>query len=327
MKIVRVVKDWKDPDIFRQTPNLDGVWDGIRFTFEPINDCDYLIVLTRPPFDITVNCPQGNAWLVSFEPPTPFHQFHIKSYKYFDKIITQHKWNLHGNHVLMQGGLPWHINKSYTELINLTPGAKKVNKVSTIVSNLNWMKGHEIRLKFIEYLINNDFDLDLFGRGVNPIEDKFEALYPYKYSIAFENSFYNHYWTEKISDCFLSWTMPIYCGSPNIYKYFPKEAIINIDPRKPEESIRIISNAIENDLWGKNLDAIAEARNRVLNNYQFFPQMADEIKKNELVLNPNRAKIEYNIPYNPAPWESEYKSTVSRKIEYRIRKLLNVKPY
>ena len=327
MKIVRIIKDWKEPDIFRQTPEWDGVWDNIKFTFDPIEYCDYLIVLTRPPYDISVKCPQGNAWLVSFEPPTTFHKFHLKSYKYFDKIFTQHNRKIHQNHIHIQGGLPWQINKSYKELIDLPPGTGKANKVSTIVSDLNWMKGHEVRLNFINYLKKTGFDLDFFGRGVNPIDDKFEALYPYKYSIAFENSSYNHYWTEKISDCFLSWTMPIYWGSPNILNYFPKESLMIVDPGKPEKSLNIIEKAIEGNLWKKNLGAIEEARNRVLNKYQFFPHLVNQIKNNELKINGNTRKFRYNIPYNPAPWEPNYKVTLLRKIEFQIRKAFNLKPY
>ena len=30
--------------------------------------------------------------------------------------------------------------------------------------------------------------------------------------------------SEKIADCFLAWTMPIYYGCPRIAEYFPAES-------------------------------------------------------------------------------------------------------
>ncbi|MBK9590965.1 MAG: hypothetical protein IPO32_05465 [Crocinitomicaceae bacterium] len=79
-----------------------------------------------------------------------------------------------------------------------------------------------MRLEFIDYLKENSFDFDLFGRGFNPIEGKLEGLAEFKYSIAIENYSGPDYWTEKIQDAYLSWCMPIYYGCPNLEKYFKK---------------------------------------------------------------------------------------------------------
>jgi hypothetical protein len=171
------------------------------------------------------------------------------------------------------------------------------------------MEGHNLRLQLIEYLQSVQYDYDLYGRGFNQIDNKFDALYPYKYSIAIENSRFNHYWTDKITDCFLSWTLPFYYGAQNIHKYFPKESFIIINPNRKEETLKIIKNVI-------------------LNKYQFFPFMTSEIKNHQDHFKNDR-KNQYFIPGNIAPWEKggyEY-VTLSRKFEWRIRKLMNKKPY
>lgn len=46
--LVRIVKDWKWPDIFQQTPRNKGVWEGIRFTEEEVKTCDLLVIKCFP---------------------------------------------------------------------------------------------------------------------------------------------------------------------------------------------------------------------------------------------------------------------------------------
>ncbi|MBD3260630.1 MAG: hypothetical protein GF334_02965 [Candidatus Altiarchaeales archaeon] len=60
----------------------------------------------------------------------------------------------------------------------------------------------------------------LFGRGIRPIENKIDGLKDYRYSIAMENCRVNAYFTEKVMDCFLTGTIPIYYGCPKIMKFF-----------------------------------------------------------------------------------------------------------
>lgn len=313
--LVRVIKDWKKREtLLRQSPKNDGVWDGIRFTFDPVLECDYLVVWNRPPCEINVSCFEGGKFLIAGEPPTQLHKPYLQAYKHFDVAFSQFKRSEANRHIVTHGALPWHINKSYGELINLEPGiGNKKDSISCISSNLTQLNGHTKRLRFLNFLKENRFEFDLFGRGINSIEDKFDALYPYKYSIAIENSSYPHYWTEKIADCFLSWTMPIYYGCSNITSYFPSESMIIIDIKKPNKSLEIIKEAVADGRWTKNLGAIEEARNLVLNKYQFFPKMAEYIKT---VDKEDRGKREYRIPQYPGFWEC--KPSLSQKILTRL---------
>lgn len=128
--------------------------------------------------------------------------------------------------------------------------------------------------------------LDWYGKGNIYIKDKTDGLYPYKYSIAIENSIHQDYWTEKIADCFLSYTMPIYFGCPNITDYFDKDAMIllnNIDDFM--DVINIIENAIDTNLYEKNIDKIIESRNKILYQYQLFPVIDKLVVKNQNIIN------------------------------------------
>ncbi len=336
--IVRVHCGWKgETTLLRQTPNKDGVWENVRFVIDGINDngspleeCDFFLVYNRVLREITVRCPKGNKWSLAGEPPINVNKFMEKTYHEYDKILTQHPKNLIKDHVHTQGGAPWFIKKSYTELLSLTDNsAHKKDAVSCVTSNLTWKPGHADRLALLDSLKELGMEVEVFGRGIRPMpnDDKFEILYPYKYSIAIENSYYDDYWTEKIADCFLSWTMPIYAGAPNITDYFPKESMIIINPKKPKEARRIIQEAIKNKAWEKGRDAIQEARELILKEYQFFPLITNHIKQHIAAGKAGTTKEEATLSYVSAPWDEGYTPSFYRKVEYQIRKFLDIKPY
>ncbi len=335
--IVRVHCGWQGKNtMLRQTPNNDGVWGNVRFIIDnlntetPIEECDYFVVYNWVLHPIEVACPKGNTIIISGEPPIHTNQFATKAYHQYDTLITQHTKQLGKHHIKSQGAIPWFVKKSYSDLCSLPNNLEnKLDAVSCITSNLTWKPGHAERLALLKELDKLGFPVETYGRGIRPLpnDDKFEILYPYKYSIAIENSYYDHYWTEKIADCFLSWTMPIYAGAPNITDYFPKESMILIDPQKPKEAMKIIKHAIENNYWEKHIDAIREARELILNTYQFFPLLVDHIHKKENKHHSESKKVNQSFKYYAAPWHEGYRPSLLRKIEYRFRKFFDIKPY
>jgi hypothetical protein len=136
--------------------------------------------------------------------------------------------------------------------------------------------------------MRSKIEFDLFGLGFAPIKDKWDGLAPYQYSFAVENFRNPYYWSEKIADCFLAWTMPIYDGCSRISEYFPAESFIQIDINDPGAAVAKIREAISSDLWYRNLDAINEARKLVLNRHQLFPFCAREIRRDQIDRNGKR---------------------------------------
>ena len=59
-------------------------------------------------------------------------------------------------------------------------------------------------------------------------DNKIKTLSKYKFNICFENIAQNYYVTEKIIDCFVAGTIPIYFGAPNIREIIPYEAFIDM---------------------------------------------------------------------------------------------------
>jgi hypothetical protein len=58
--------------------------------------------------------------------------------------------------------------------------------------------------------------------------DKSAGLKDYMFSVVMENASYDHYFTEKLTDCFALGTVPIYWGPPSIGKYFNTDGIITL---------------------------------------------------------------------------------------------------
>jgi len=58
---------------------------------------------------------------------------------------------------------------------------------------------------------------------------KSQSLKYFPYSIVMENDRYPSYFTEKITDCFATGTVPIYWGAPDIGDYFDMKGIIQVN--------------------------------------------------------------------------------------------------
>ncbi|WP_243370859.1 glycosyltransferase family 10 [Geotalea sp. SG265] len=279
MTLVRIVKDWESPDLYRQTPGHTGRWGSIDFTLAPVAKCDYLVILNCPPKDstVTVKCPSGNIWAIMQEPPNEVWKPMHAGVNEYSQIFTQ-DIDLRGRrYIHSQPVLPWHVDKDFDFLVKFNVPTKD-RALSWITSNYTYWEGHRSRMAFLNQ-IQEHLNFDLYGRGFKWIDDKWAGLAPYKYSLAIENFQNAYYWSEKIADCFLAWTMPIYFGCTRIEEYFPKEAMIIIDIADPSSAIEQIQSAISSNLWEKRIDAIAHARDLVLNKHQIFPFIAEAIMK------------------------------------------------
>ena len=110
---------------------------------------------------------------------------------------------------------------------------KKTKLVSMIASSKRMCAEHIYRQQVISKYSNQ---CDHFGRGYNEITNKEDGLKDYCFSFALENATYSNMFTEKITDCFMTGTIPIYYGIKNIGDYFNPDGIITLtDNFKIEE--------------------------------------------------------------------------------------------
>lgn len=274
---INIVTDNNHYDsILRQLPPQG--FSGFQFELNKSGECDVLVVFEYAKHDIHVKCAPANIWLWNMEPPDEEWEWLRKGYKYFSKIVTIDEKLNHPKIIHNQLAIPWQIEKSFKELTSIENFHNKTNNLSFITSNYDRRKGHRLRLRFLEE-IKDKLSFDLWGRGFNPLQNKADGLIPYKYTIVIENSRYKNYWSEKLADAFLCGCLPFYYGCPNINDFFDKNAMIKIDISNPAKTIEIIKQSINDGEWEKRVPAINKARDKVLNNLQFFPVLLELFKK------------------------------------------------
>ena len=125
---------------------------------------------------------------------------------------------------------------------------EKTKLVSMIASNKRICSEHMFRQDIIKKYSDK---CDHFGRGFKEIADKSTGLKDYCFSFALENATYSNMFTEKLTDCFMTGTIPIYYGMSNIGEFFNADGIIKLD-----ENFKIEDLSFE--LYNSKLEAVKE---------------------------------------------------------------------
>jgi hypothetical protein len=118
---------------------------------------------------------------------------------------------------------------------------EKTKNLCIFASNKNYVVGHSLRHELIRRAKDK---MDLFGSGYEYVKHKADVLKNYKFSVAIENSSVPSYFTEKIIDCFATYTMPIYWGCPTIGEFFDPNGILYA--KNLEDLLRIV-DTVNND--------------------------------------------------------------------------------
>lgn len=283
----------RDPWLtFRQLKNTDGITDDGKFQFF-INDMncqpDFAVVKGKGIIDtVELPVPKSRTLLLTGEPydvleyPRGYCSQFGTVLACNDKIKADEDTRIiHTPAMLswfvgavMDGSGQYRFTMNNEDLRQTHP--KKSKLISVITSRKAFTQGHVDRLRFIEKLQNRYGDkVDIYGSGFSRFDDKWDVLAPYKYHIAIENSCVDYYWTEKLADCFLAETFPLYHGCTNVGDYFPRQSYEPIDIRNFDEAARIIDSVIEQDRYTESYDAIKDAKENVLGKYNIFNYVAD----------------------------------------------------
>lgn len=143
----------------------------------------------------------------------------IKNKDKFNLILTRHQEVIDkcNNAKLFPFGSTW-----------IAPTFKKLSnnfEISFLCGVKNFLPGHTLRHKIFRNICEiNPNSLTL---KLNMTVDKKEKIFETsQYSIIVENSQYENYFTEKIVDCLITKTIPLYWGCPNIGDFFNAKGII-----------------------------------------------------------------------------------------------------
>jgi hypothetical protein len=120
---------------------------------------------------------------------------------------------------------------------------------------------------------------DSVVKHMSPPEiDKQSMLYPFQFSIVMENSQQYNWITEKLIDCLVSRTIPIYWGAPNVGEYFNTKGIIAFNT--VTELLGILTTLTPDAYLGR-LDAIEENLHKAMQ-YTNHHRRIDEIIRRRL---------------------------------------------
>lgn len=90
---------------------------------------------------------------------------------------------------------------------------------------------YRFRREIAEYALQRG-DVECFGKGIRPVAGKRDALAPFRFSIAMENAAADHYFSEKLIDCLLLETIPVYYGCAGIGELFDPRGLLCFNSRE-----------------------------------------------------------------------------------------------
>jgi hypothetical protein len=274
--------------MLRQTPGGKGLWKSAEFVLgDEDSTADWLILVDEPKPSVSTTIPKERRILFVTE-PDDCKRYPSSYLNWFGTVVSPEKLaRYRGRHVRRQSALPWWMGAGnfftqslssvsvYEDLLN-TPVPPKSQLLSVVCSTHNIIPMHRKRIEFVKHIKNYFGDtLHWYGRGVRSMNDKSEAIVPYRYHIALENNKVDHFWTEKLADCYLGYAFPIYSGCRNVGDYFPRDSYEPIDIEEYSGAIKVIKRVLEQDPWEQRIEVLKEARNKVLVDFNFFNECAE----------------------------------------------------
>ena len=281
-----------------QTPDGSCIFGNTLFVAS--GSADYYVILNniRPCHNDEKMLAEVNSdriWWWHMEPPAYIDLFaYHKSplVNIASRVYTTHAQfqtsNSQINLRLVSPYVHLHLGLRYNQIAEMPRPKKNIN-FGSIVSSIRHLSGHEQRLKFasdIDQQVNN---VVFWGRGLEQlglrcyrgsIHRKWMALVPLRYCLVMENSRHPHYWSEKIADTFLSYSMPIYSGDPLIKNIFPPEAFAQVELADPA-SPSLVQDIIQSNAYDIALPAIHEARQLLLRQHNFYAVLDRELNEYE----------------------------------------------
>jgi len=236
MKKIRLTCNWcTDEQIFERFSRVfitsENQNKDFQFTIE--DNFDFLVVVNFSqkhldfPREKTLGVMLEPTWACYFEQYLQARCQHIihhvkhdnPQYIYYPGLLAPHFDYYNGEN------LDYYINNSFTK-------TKKCSIITSYNSVDSYPQAiYSKRVNFVKQILDTDLDIDIYGNeweksGINDerikgtLINKKDGLLDYEFSIAIENSVESDYFSEKLTDCILTDTTPIYYGCPDVSRFF-----------------------------------------------------------------------------------------------------------
>ena len=272
MKKIRLTCNWKsipNDEILVKLFNSSFITKNNfneNYIFTHKNEFDYLVILNAVREEALNKYINPSKTIINYMEPSWHHYvkegssynlFKGKWVLYHEPELLKKYYNIDINRTginfkKIPGLLPhslenlnFHLNNKYTK-------TKKCSLVLSIKLGTESSSIYKERLLILSKILNSDLDIDIYGRGLDifkskdsrikgDIRLKIDALKDYQFSIGMENTIENGYFTEKLTDCILADSTPIYLGCGDINNYFNNIHTLSLY-EDPVEKIKYILN-------------------------------------------------------------------------------------
>ena len=283
----------------RQTPQGGGLWADDQFVVNDPN-ASALFVIDDAPQGFATKTPVERRVFVVTE-PTGVRSYNRAFLEQFGLILSPFSFDTGKVPLkITQTGLPWFYGMTFTDsgvkptlsfedLVSLTPETKQAT-LSVVCSTKSNLPRHRERLTFLSALKDRLGDrLIIRGRGFTPIMDKAEAIAGSRYHLVLENNDLGCFWTEKLADAFLGWSLPLFAGPRAAVNDFPDGSLVFIDLENPQAALAKVVSILDADPYEQKLPLIAAARQKLLYEHNFFAlagRVADALPMTDLLKTP-----------------------------------------
>lgn len=280
------------------TGNETNSLDGAQFRInEKLEKADaWFIFEDVDPDDHSCEVPQNQVHFLSAEGSwNPDKFLSPAAEKFLSQFATAQTCHptRNENSVFTQPFLPWMVNANHESIfsphsrdINYLRGLDDLSKdapLSVFCSAQTWTPTHKLRFAFAEHLKNYfGDDIAWFGNGVNPLPEKWDGLARFERTVVLENRSDHTNFTEKILDPFLTLTVPIYWGAPNIRDFLPVEESHQINIHSFQDATERIAQLIRKPVDESDREKLREGRDRVLNELHFLRRIVDIARRNHV---------------------------------------------
>lgn len=167
---------------------------------------------------------------------------------------------------------PWFATERGGGVLDPELYKKKSKMISILSSTQNKCDMHARRLQCAFDCKNNHL-ADTYGTfDGGPIVKIADTLTDYRYSIAIENDIKPYWYTERLTSCFASFTVPVYCGAPKIGDFFNTDGIIFISSDDCMNIEKVLKQCSEEDYQAR-IPAMIDNYNRVQQYYKVYDYM------------------------------------------------------
>ena len=213
-------------------------------------------------------------FLIINEPNELFglHDWAVSNSNYFSCILTWSEKILNqcDNSILFPFGMSFlHENNKYEIFAQLS----KQLEVSYLCGSKQHTQGHLLRHK----IFNLKDQIKIPSKWYYTTDEPKEICFHNSmFHIAIENTQNSNYFTEKIVDAFLTKTIPIYWGCPNIEEFFDKKGIITFN--NESELVNIVNSLTEKDYWDRK-ESIEKNYQLAIHWHRYYPRLIEILTK------------------------------------------------